>query len=513
MKSPRPTVVVRPLAVALVSGALLLGSFASGAFASDASPTPDMQDGDIVSTLVDANPELTYDAMIWQAYWLSRDHFGPFVVGTGMGQSFQPPRTLVESAIKAVAPSPDAVEVPANLAPLEAVYASGSPELVNDPTEYPGRDFMKFRLDAETFDTTIPVRGQAQTMLKESQWARNFASLHFGQVNAEQGAQQRFTGMMILAFAKRQGAFAMENLRGDDGLYRDSDGTLDHQGNWEMLQAFADIAGVTAESGSRYEDTDASAMFQNASNELLEALSEHTPATAPEAASAVRALTYFAWTTSDDAMREAALDRARSIADEQLVPAEPDEVVDAFAAITGLATAAMTLGDDRYLEHARELLDRWRDDFDPEHGVFRGRTTYTPADVAWIIGGLNLLTMNVEGEPATSEPGRMLHAFYEATINQSGMQLSAPEGKNGAMASDWEKELPGVIYYHPIDTPTIAQSRLLPVPAAEVEWMGDEWRITDNTFVVAGAMRLANEINWMGPHLGSVPVPPIGSSE
>jgi hypothetical protein len=30
--------------------------------------------------------------------------------------------------------------------------------------------------------------------------------------------------------------------------------------------------------------------------------------------------------------------------------------------------------------------------------------------------------------------------------------------------------------------------------------------------VTAGAMHLANELNWLGPHLGSIPFPPIGEA-
>lgn len=31
------------------------------------------------------DPEFNLGAMIWQGYWLSRDHFGPFVMASGMG--------------------------------------------------------------------------------------------------------------------------------------------------------------------------------------------------------------------------------------------------------------------------------------------------------------------------------------------------------------------------------------------------------------------------------------------
>ena len=50
----------------------------------------------------------------------------------------------------------------------------------------------------------------------------------------------------------------------------------------------------------------------------------------------------------------------------------------------------------------------------------------------------------------------------------------------------------------------------LPVPAEEITWDGDSWSVTSEGLVTAGAMHLANELNWLGPHLGSIPFPPLG---
>lgn len=133
-------------------------------------------------------------------------------------------------------------------------------------------------------------------------------------------------------------------------------------------------------------------------------------------------------------------------------------------------------------------------------------------DVAWIIGGLNSLAQ--EGRSADrAAAARQLLAFYEATLSIAGMQLSAPQGKDGAMAGTFEKDLPDVSYYHPVDTPTIAASKTLPVPAAEIRIDGGTWTVTDRRFVVAGAMHLANELNWLGPHLGSIPFPDVDAAK
>ena len=70
--------------------------------------------------------------------------------------------------------------------------------------------------------------------------------------------------------------------------------------------------------------------------------------------------------------------------------------------------------------------------------------------------------------------------------------------------------LPGVVYYHPANSPPPPMVMKLPVPAEEITWDGDSWSVTSDWLVTAGAMHLANELNWLGPHLGSIPFPPLG---
>lgn len=77
------------------------------------------------------------------------------------------------------------------------------------------------------------------------------------------------------------------------------------------------------------------------------------------------------------------------------------------------------------------------------------------------------------------------------------------------MAGAWEKELPSVLYYHPENAPPPPMAGMLPVPAEEVSWNGSAWSVTSTRFVPAGAMHLSNELNWLGPHLGSVPFPQV----
>lgn len=455
------------------------------------------------------DPEFVYAALIWQGYWLSRDQFGPFVMASGMGIPFQPPMDMMQMAMQMVGQNPDdPIMVPQNMMPLQAVYASGSPSLVNDPREFDALDFTAFRLDPASFDQKVTVRGQAETMLKESQWAHNFANSHFGEPTGDFGAQQRFIGMMVSMLAQMQGQYAMENLMGEDGLYYDSDGQLDYLANWIMLHTLSDIAGLTGDIEGRYMNPDTHPMFVNAATQLFNALEDRQPNSAREAAAAVRALIYLASTTPDSDVRDAALAKTRAMADGQLTGFESSDIVEVAAAIAGLVSVGVAQKEGTYIDKAEVLFATLASDFDSVHGVFNSKDVYNVDDVAWIIGGLNALAQR--GGQEQQLAADILLAFYESTISLAGMQLSAPPGKDGAMAGEWEKNLPSVVYYHPANTPPPPMAGALPVPAEEITWDGHAWSVTSDRFVTGGAMHLSNELNWLGPHLGSVPYPRIG---
>lgn len=481
--------------------------------AATAVPAVEPIDAMAASTLIAGNPEFNYAALMWQGYWLSRDHFGPFVMASGLGIPFEPPMEMLMGAIGMIAQNADdPVMLPEHMFPLQAVFATGSPQLVNDPREFSPLDFEAFRLDPASFDQTVRVRGQAETMLKESQWAHNFAHEHFGELDGDFGAQQRFMGIMVNMLAQMQGQYAMQELLGDDGLYHDADGALDYTANWVMLHALADIAALAGgQVNPRYANADVAPMFEGATAMLFEALAARTPGSAQEAAAATRALGYLAVISTDAGLAGRAADRAGVIATDALVGATPADVVETAATIAALLSAAVATDDGSLRSRAAELHVELVSTFDAEHGVFRGKDTYTVDDVAWLIGGLNSTVL--AGDPAIrAEAVRVLTAFYEATMDQSGMQLSAPPGKDGAMAGEWEQTLPHVVYYHGEQTPPPPMSGMLPVPAREIRWDGAVWKVTDTTFDTGGAMHLANELNWFGPHLGAELFPAVGAA-
>lgn len=458
------------------------------------------------------DPEFNAAAMIWQGYWLSRDHFGPFVMASGMGVPFMPPMEMMQSAMKMVAQNPaDPLQIPQNMIPLQAVFASGGTGLVNDPRDFGPLDLEAFRLDPVTFDKTIKVRAQSETMLKLTQWAHNFANEHFGTPQDDFGALQRFLGVMVAMLSQMQGKYAMQNLLNmDDGLYRDSDGTLDYTGNWVMLHTLSDVSRLTRE-GSRYMNPDSHPMFEGAATGLFKALQARDPESAQESAAAIRALVYRSWTAEDSAIKEAALAKARSVADGRLTDFNSDDVVAQAAAIVGLVAIGDATKNTQYLDAADTLYQSLARDFDPSHGIFNSKNVYNVDDVAWIIGALNYLVQRGHGD-TRGKASDTLVAFYEATISLGGMQLSAPPGKNGVLAAEFEKDLPSVVYYHPADTPPPPAVMKLPVPAEEITWDGTSWSVTSDRLVTAGAMHLANELNWLGPHLGSIPFPPLGET-
>ena len=81
-------------------------------------------------------------------------------MASGMGIPFQPPiETLMEGIAMVAQNSADTVMIPMNMMPLQAIFASGSANLLNDPRVFEPLDFEAFRLDPESFDTAISVRG------------------------------------------------------------------------------------------------------------------------------------------------------------------------------------------------------------------------------------------------------------------------------------------------------------------------------------------------------------------
>jgi len=96
--------------------------------------TPAQIDFSSPSGIDGADDEFNYSAMVWQGYWLSRDHFGPLVMGSGMGIPFEPPMEMVTAAMQMVGGNePGMPFLPENIFPLQAIFRSGDTALVTEP--------------------------------------------------------------------------------------------------------------------------------------------------------------------------------------------------------------------------------------------------------------------------------------------------------------------------------------------------------------------------------------------
>ena len=110
-------------------------------------PTPTPIPASITGSGIEGgDPEFVVSAMVWQGYWLSRGHFGPFVMASGMGVPVMPPPEMMQNAMQMVAQNPaDPVPSIQNMLPLQAVFASGSSDLINDPRDFDPLDLQGFR--------------------------------------------------------------------------------------------------------------------------------------------------------------------------------------------------------------------------------------------------------------------------------------------------------------------------------------------------------------------------------
>ena len=94
-----------------------------------------------------------------------------------------------------------------------------------------------------------------------------------------------------------------------------------------MLHTLSDVSLLTRD-GGKYMKPDSQPMFEGAANGLFKALEARDPQSPQEAAAAIRALVYRAWTAQDSDVGDAAMAKARSIAEGQLIGFDSDDVVE-----------------------------------------------------------------------------------------------------------------------------------------------------------------------------------------
>ena len=448
-------------------------------------------------------PEFDATAAEEEGYWYSRYNLGNLVFRSGLGEAFKPDPAVIKHFIQLADANPDDGDTAGprpGVVPLKAVYASGDPHYIQklDPNDYNTQ-----RWDPASFDATVTARSQGWTMIKETEWSKQFhVDDHFGTPVDDFGAQWRFVGLLLDAEAKQQGLYALQNLKNDQGLIANSDGTLDWGGQWVMLEAFSDLGGTLAMGAlphsqtNRYADAGASNKFLGAADMLFVALADREPEGIEELSLAVQALTWYAANTTQAVNQQQALEKITEFG-AALKDAEPANATERAFIIRGLVEAYRTSGDEDYLSAAAETFDKLVEEYDAANGVFTSQNVYTIDNVAVIMGALNSLKFYGGNAVDLDKVEALFTGFYESAVNLSGLQQSVPPVPVAKGA--FEQEEPVIYYGHPsVPKPPMAGGEfgIAPVFATEVTWDGSSWSVTDGRFDAAGAMHASNEFIW-----------------
>jgi len=449
------------------------------------------------------NPKFNGTAAEEEGYWYSRYNLGNLVMRSGMGDTFMPEMEMVQKMMQMADANPDDGDTPAppkNPALLRSVYASGDPHYIQTLDV---SDFGTQRWDPASFDTTVTSQALGWTMIKESEWAKQFhVDNHFGTPADNFGAQWRFVGLVLNAEAKMQGQFALQNLKNDQGLIANSDGTVDWPGQWVMLTAFSDLGSTLGAStlphsvANRYNDPQASGLFLGAADGLFGALASRQPADTAELSLAVQGLTWYAATTTNAEHQAQAIERIGQFGD-ALLGASTDNATNAAYVIRGLVEAYRVTGDSKYLDGAAAAFNALSADYDATHGVFNSQSNYTIDNVAVIMGALNSLKLFGGGAVDANQVESLFAGFFESAVNLSGLQISAPPIPVAKGA--FEQNEPPIFYAYPgMPFPPMAGGEfgVAPVFATEVKWDGSQWSVVNGRFDAAGAMHASNEFIW-----------------
>jgi len=467
--------------------------------------------------IIGQNPDFNPTAAEEEGYWYSRYNLGNLVMRSGLGGTFMPAKDMVMQMVKMADADPsdgDTAMPPKNAALLHSIYASGDPHYI---TSLNVDDFGTQRWDPNTFDKTVTARAMGWTIMKEVEWAKQFhVDDHFGTPTDNFGAQWRFVGLVLNAEAKMQAQYTLNNLMNQDGLFVDSNGTLDWKGQWVLLEAFTDLgsllkAGAVPHSETnRYADSQAGAMFSMKANGLFDALATRQAEDGAELSLAIQSLVWYATYADDLDRQNAALSRVLSFGDQLISLTGGDATQRAFR-IRGLIETYRVSDHTRFLTAAAQEFHALSADYSPHTGIFKDQSTYRIDDVATIMGAINSLKL-FAGDSVDQEIVEAIFAgFYESAVNLSGMQLSVPP-KDVAKGA-FEQRHPDIYYGYPgIPYPPMAGGKygVAPVFASEVRFDGLNWTVTNSRFDSAGAMHASNEFIWFhNDEVNGFPQPPI----
>ncbi|MGC9337814.1 MAG: hypothetical protein ACP5EQ_06935 [Candidatus Cloacimonadia bacterium] len=441
-----------------------------------------------------------------EAYWYSRYNLGNLTMTSGMGLTFMPDMSMVQSMIKMVDTNPDDGDTavpPMNASLLKALYASGDPSFT---MKIDINDFYTQRWNPSSFDKTITSRAMGWSIIKEVEWAKMFhVDSHFGKPYEDFGAQQRFLGMILNVEAKMQAQYALQMLINSDGYIANSDGEVDFVGQWVMLEALTDLGHTLGmetlpnSETNRYYDENGSHMFAKAADMLFGLLKERIPTSEEEYSLAIQALTWYAASTSNLENKDTAINLINKFG-HNLVWLDTTTATEKSFVVRGLIEAYRVTNNRAYISKAVNVFEELLEHFNYEYGYFEAQSVYTIDDIAVIIGAINSARLFAGNAIDQEKAEEVFTKFFENAVNKSGLQQSAPPV--GVRKGEFEQHEPSLYYGYPtIPMPPMAGGTngfgIAPVFATEVAFKNGEWVVTNARFDTAGAMHASNEFMWL----------------
>ena len=442
-----------------------------------------------------------------EGYWYSRYNLGNLSMRSGLGNVVMPDKAVIMMAIAAVDADfnpaemqagnasygdGDHVTLPQNVAPISTVYKSGDPHYI---TQFNPSDFGTQRWDQAKMDMTLTGLANGFTILKETEWARQFhVDDHFGTPDSDFGAYWRFVGMMMNMNAKMQTGSFLKNM---------SDYDLSNGGDSAMLMAVSDLADMlkveqVAHSNvmNRYLDPETAAMFAQGADKLFEMVVESQPDSIRTASLAIQAMVWYGAKTENAENKARAMQRIPELV-ESLNNMSASSAAEQAYMLRGLIEAKRTLGinDGTIMAMGADLVDG----FDMDTGSFTNQSLYTIDDVGAIMGALNALRTFETADVDADAVNDVFRVFWEHAVNISGMQISAPPIPGAKSPFEYEGEPPFFFRYdetQPMPPMAGGDFGVAPVFATSVEYSNGAWSVVDSNFDTAGAMHASNEMIW-----------------
>lgn len=480
-------------------------------------PTPTTQAPVTGTGLTNGLVEFDAGAASNQAYWYSRYTLGSVAMMSGLGVRFEPPPEAVMGMVAAVDKGPESGEhvlMPQNAALLRAVFASGDPALTRPFNGNPS-DLSNFNWDVAKMDTAITPSAQAQTVIKEVEWAKFFNNPGWaGGVDAEFGAMDRFKGMVMYAEAGQQLSFALANMRNQEGMFVSeiefvdgsaivTDGIVAAADQFQMLQAMSDMRLLLQESASYngvYVNPELQTTLTAETDALIAKLDTLSPTGLRDLGLGAQAVTWYAASATDGSLQNQALELLRQYGDAIL--AEPrNGTIEHARAARGLLEAARVLGDARYYDAATSDINAMLDAYNFADGKFNDFDQLKDWELGDILGALNSARLNAGSRVDSAKVLQAYANFFESVVNVGGLLQAKIPKEMEASPFELERFTDDLLFAYP-GIPAAPEAAgefgTAAVHASEMRYdqaLG-RWVITNSRFDTAGGMHTSNEMMW-----------------